>query len=125
MLVSCYRVQLKDTVFDDTLSFLEEADRLGKGIVTVIGQGGATTAASLTGASGGGFVGNLGASAAGSGNAAGDGGPSAGAGVGSVADAPGTGIGSGAGALPSAAARNVSYEARLMRRLFMALKDEH
>jgi len=112
-----HMITLRDAVVNDILSFLEEADKAGKAIVTVIAQGSSNAAMSAT----------TGSPAAGS--------AAAGAGTDSRdADAAGTSVlgasfvGASA-ALPGlggpSSTRTVSYEARLLRRMFMHLKDEH
>jgi hypothetical protein len=112
-----HMITLRDAVVNDILSFLEEADKAGKAIVTVIAQG--SSNAAMTAATGSPAAGSA---AAGAGTDGGDG------------DAAGTSVlgasfvGASA-ALPGlggpSSTRTVSYEARLLRRMFMHLKDEH
>lgn len=110
-----HMISLKDSVFDDILAFLEEADRAGKNIQTVITQG--STTATLSGPASAAMA--MGAAAA----------ASAAAGVGSAAGDTSALGGTGAGALNTTLSpsptRTVSYEARLLRKMYLHLKDEH
>ncbi len=118
-----HMITLRDSVFDDILSFLEESDRVGKGIQTVIAAGSAT--ATLSGATGAAMA--TGAAAAAAAAAGGAGGGAGGGGVAGGGDGVGAGDTGGVlgATLAPSATRTVSYEARLLRKMYLHLKDEH
>lgn len=105
-----HMITLKDSVFDDILAFLEEADRAGKNIQTVIAQG--STTATLSGPASAAMA--LGAAAAAS-AAAGN----------TAADASGAGAAGLNTTITPSPTRTVSYEARILRKMYLHLKDEH
>lgn len=112
-------IVVPDTVISDVLSFLDEADAAGKGVMAVINQAAAlsATANPVTGEGGEADGGMGGAATA----AVGGAGTSLGAtgGGGGAAGATGTWL------LPGSAGRTVSQEARLLKTMFMHLQDEH
>lgn len=115
-----HMVLVPDTVIEDVVSFLEEADTAGKTVMAVINQAAALTSTMnpATGADGAGgadgAVGGAGSAAAGAG------GSSTG-----VGGATGTLGGTGFGGLSGGQSRTVTQEARLLKKLYLHLQDEH
>lgn len=127
-----HMITIKDSTFEEILSFLADCDRTGKGIVTVIAQGSAN--ATMTPASANATMAAQ-AGQAGPGSRADGGGDESGAADPSAADNAASNAFTSAAAAAAAllpgllgsggGSRTVSYEARLLRRMYMVLRDEH
>jgi tetratricopeptide repeat protein 30 len=123
-----HMITMKDSTFEEILSFLADCDRAGKNIVTVVAQGSSnatmTPAMAPTAASGGPGGGDGGGT-----NPDGTGAADASAADSATANAFSSAAAAAAALLPgllgNGGSRTVSYEARLLRRMYMVLRDEH